>query len=125
MGRSWGEIKRSYEDCADSSSELRGMLQLVEDIEASPYAQGIWGWTSIYDLCVAQMPITDPLGAGPYLRISPGRDGNIEFRYLDTAIKNRQWHRVVPAAEAFQRLERLFHQLNWFGRRSDAVGERS
>jgi hypothetical protein len=112
MARSWGEIKRHYED-----SELGGMIQLIEDIEASPYAQGIWAWTSIWDLCIAQMPVTHPSYAGPHLRISPLRDGKIAFRYIDTAIEHRQWHRMVPAAEAFPRLERFFHQLHWFGRK--------
>jgi hypothetical protein len=114
MVRSWSELKRQYEDYVVSLSELRGMIQLIEDIEASPYARGIWAWTSMHDLCVAQMPITDPLRAAPYLRISPLRDGNIDFRYVDTAIKDRQWHRVVPVGVAFSRLERFFHQLHWF-----------
>jgi hypothetical protein len=125
MARSWGDLKRHYADCAGSWSELGGMTQLIEDIEASPYAQGIWAWTSVWDLCVAQMPITDPMNAKPYLRISPLRDGNIDFRYIDTFIEDRQWQRVVPAAEAFARLERFFQQLNWFGRWSEALGERS
>jgi hypothetical protein len=123
MAKSWSEIKRHYEHWA-ASPEFGGMIQLVEDIETSPYAQGIWAWTSMLDLCVAQMPVTDPLRMG-YLRISPLHDGNIEFRYLDTAIEDRQWHRVVPAPEAFARLERFFHQLNWFGRTSEARGEQS
>jgi hypothetical protein len=115
MVRSWSDLKRHYGNCADSWSELGAMIQLIEEIESSPYSQGIWAWTSMWDLCVAQMPVTHPLRAGPYLRISPLRDGNIDFRYVDTAIKDRQWHRVVPAAEAFRKLERFFHQLHWFG----------
>jgi hypothetical protein len=94
------------------------MVRLVEQIEASSYVTGVWAWTSVHDLCVAQMPVTHPFHAGSYLRISPMFDGNIEFRYLDTYFKSRQWQRIVPEAEAFLRLERFFEQLNWFGRRS-------
>jgi hypothetical protein len=115
MVRSWSDLKRHYEGCADSWSKLGGMIQLIENIEASPYAQGICAWTSMWDLCVAQMPITHPSHVGPHLRISPLHDGNIDFRYIDTHIEDRQWHRAVPAAEAFPRLERFFHQLHWFG----------
>jgi hypothetical protein len=116
--RSWSNIKIHYTRYAESLPELRSMTKLIEQIEASRYANGVWAWTSIYDLCVAQMPITNPLNVGPYLRISPLRDGNFDFRYMDTAVKDRQWHRVVPAAEAFSRLERFFDQLNWFGRQA-------
>jgi hypothetical protein len=115
---SWSDIRKHYARYTESLPELRSMVQLIERIEASPYANGVWAWTSMFDLCVAQMPVANPLSVGPYLRISPLHDGNIDFRYMDTAIKDRQWHRVVPAAEAFSRLERFFDQLNWFGRRA-------
>jgi hypothetical protein len=95
------------------------MLRFVEQIEASSYVTGIWAWTSAWDLCVAQMPVTDPFHVGSYLRISPLFDGNIEFRYLDTYLRDRQWQRVVPEAQAFSRLERFFDQLNWFARRPE------
>jgi hypothetical protein len=89
------------------------MVQLVQQIEASRYARGVWAWTSMTDLCLAQMPAIDP-HPGPYLRILPLPDGNIEFRYFDTYVKERQWHRVVKADEAFSKLEQFFDQLHWF-----------
>jgi hypothetical protein len=114
MARTWSEIKRHYLQLG-----LQGMVRLIEQIEASSYVTGVWAWTSMYDLCVAQMPVTDPLNVGSYLRISPLFNGNVEFRYLDTYAKDRQWHRVVAEREAFSRLERFFDQLNWFGRRPE------
>jgi hypothetical protein len=33
---------------------------------------------------------------------------------MDTMIASRQWHRVVPVAEAYFRLEQFTRQLNWF-----------
>jgi hypothetical protein len=113
---SWSYIKQHYAPAAESALYLRNMVRLVEQIKASPYANGVWAWTSVWDMCVAQMPAGDPY-SGAYLRISPLFDGNIDFRYIDTAVKARQWHRVVSGAEAFSRLERFFDQLNWFGHR--------
>ncbi len=89
------------------------MLRLVEQIEASRYARGLYAWTSAVDLCIAQVPAPYD---GPYLHISVLHDGNIEFRYIDTAIEARQWHRVVAGEEAFSRLERFIEQLHWFAR---------
>jgi hypothetical protein len=114
--RSWSDIKTHYARSAEFV-ELRSMVQLIEQIEASPYANGVWAWTSMYDLCVAQMPTSDVHPGPAHLRISPLFNGNIDFRYIDTYVKEKQWHRMVPAAEAFSRLERFFDQLNWFGRR--------
>jgi hypothetical protein len=91
------------------------MARLVDHILTSQYAKGLFAWTSMHDLCVAKMPATtrDP---GPYLKISPLFDGNVDLRFIDTGIENRQWHRMVPEDEAFARLERFFDQLHWFGR---------
>ena len=89
------------------------MVALVEQIEASHYAKGLHGWTSMHDLCIAQTPGSPQ--SGPYLRIAPRFDGKIEFRYIDTYRAERQWHRIVNEDEAFSRLERFFDQLHWFG----------
>jgi hypothetical protein len=69
----------------------------------------------VYNLCVAKTPATTR-DTGPYLGILPLFNGNIDFRFLDTAIENRQWHRVVVEDEAFARLGRFFDQSYWFGR---------
>jgi hypothetical protein len=66
----------------------------------------------MHDLCIAQVPCTYPYN-GPYLRVSPRFDGTIEFRYIDTAIEERQWHRLVNEEDAFRRLELFMDQLHW------------
>jgi len=91
------------------------MVRLVQQIEASKYATGIHGETSQCDLCITQLPTT-AYPDGPHLRISPRTDGVIEFRYLDTNVRQKQWHRTVKDDEAFARLERFFDQLRWFPR---------
>jgi len=44
----------------------------------------------------------------------PRFDGTMEFRYVDTHIKDRQWFRVVKNDDAFPRLAGFLHQLHWF-----------
>jgi len=67
------------------------------------------------DLCLQQVPSGKPYD-GPFLRISPRPDGTVEFRYADTSVASRQWHRVVKADDALGRLERFLQQLHWFPR---------
>jgi hypothetical protein len=111
----WNEISHRYREVVESGEiNARGMLRLVEQIEASPYSQALYGWTSMLDLCIVQVPCTYPYN-GPYLRISPRGDGTMEFRYVDTNIESRQWHRIVKDGEAFQRLERFIDQLHGAG----------
>lgn len=89
------------------------MLAICERIALSDLAQGIYGWTSVHELCITQTPVTYP-ETGAYLRISPLSHGRIEFRYFDTMIQQDQWHRVEPQANACARLLSFFAQLGWF-----------
>lgn len=75
------------------------MLRLVEAVEASRYADGLHAWTSMYDLCIAQLPARYPHG-WPFLRVAPLAGGRLAFRYIDTWRSEEQWHRVVDGAEA-------------------------
>lgn len=89
------------------------MAELVREIESSRYKEGLFAWTSAFDLCIVQMPVTYPYD-GPYLKISSVKDVLLEFRYIDTPIEAKQWRRVVAGADGFARLERFLEQLHWF-----------
>jgi len=110
----WQRVREHYAATAHCSAALKAMLHLVDEITASPYADGLFAWTSMHDLCIAQTRVTYPYD-GPYLRISPQANGQIEFRYLDTPRVDKQWHRTVAGDDAFRRLERFVNQLHWFG----------
>jgi hypothetical protein len=69
----------------------------------------------MHDLHIVQTPVTYPYD-GPCLIISPKADGLVDFRYVDTIIVSKQWHRTVPGSEAFSRLQRFADQLHWFAR---------
>ncbi len=115
MIRKWSEIRDRYAEWVDHGLPLGPMLQLVAQIDSSAYANGVYGFTSMFDLGITQSPsAADP----PYLRISPMFNGQIEFRYFDTFVGQRQWFRVVKDDEAFARLEKFFEQLHWFSHRS-------
>ena len=113
MIRPWSEIRQLYADTASASAALTAMLDLVDEIENSMYADGLFAWTSMHDLCIAQTAVTYPHD-GPYLRISPRENGRLEFRYLDTPNADKQWHRTVEGKDAFTRLQSFVEQLHWF-----------
>jgi hypothetical protein len=113
MVRPWENIKESYTKLVQGGLPLHSMLQLVIEIEHSKFASGLHAWTSMHDLCIVQVPVTFP-NYYPYLRISPKTDDRLEFRYIDTLIKNRQWTRTVEGERGFARLELFIRQLNWF-----------
>ncbi|HYW73679.1 MAG TPA: hypothetical protein VE961_21835 [Pyrinomonadaceae bacterium] len=110
---SWLQIRRHYAETADSSVALKAILNLVDEITASQYADGLFAWTSMHDLCIAQTCVTYPYD-GPYLRISPRDYGQLEFQYLDTPAVDKQWHRTVDGDDAFGHLESFVTQLHWF-----------
>jgi hypothetical protein len=65
----------------------------------------------MHDLCVQQ---TDtPAYDGPYLRLTPLPSGMINFRYIDTAVTDRQWQRTVTAVAAPKQFSSFLEQLGW------------
>jgi hypothetical protein len=113
MLHTWPQIRTTYEARISDlpSPSLREILNLIRHIETTRLAVGLHGDYSMFDLLVSQTP--DPRN-GPHLRISPIDKNRLEFRYLDTAIESRQWHRTVPASEAIPRFENFLKQLHWF-----------
>ena len=113
MTRNWPEIRRHYAEGPLSASEwTEGMLALIDHISESPLASGLFPWTSMFDLCIAQVPATYPYD-GPYLQISPTQGGRLEFRYVDTGVREKQWSREVAAADAVRRFDLFISQLRW------------
>jgi hypothetical protein len=117
MSRSWPEILRSYGDRRPQSPDAQfyeafGAVQnLIGYISAGPLAESLFGWTSMFDLCIQQVNV-EPF-SGPFLKVSPQDDGTVEFRYCDTAIASRQWSRVAPAEGVVARFEAFLAQLRW------------
>ncbi len=111
LTRPWSKIVEVYNDVSVPSISVLGVL--AKRINDSRLAKGIHAWTSAWDLCIVQTQVTFP-NDGPYLRISPLGKETLEFRYLDTPIRDKQWHRTVPAEAAWNRLIFFLDQLHWF-----------
>ena len=116
MSEPWANIvatfgqKRMLGDDAFRTA-LAGIEQVAILISEGALRHSLFGWTSMHDLCVQQ---TDtPPYAGPYLRLSPLPSGMIEFRYIDTAVADRQWQRIVTAVAAPAQLSSFLNQLGW------------
>lgn len=72
------------------------------------------------DLCLSQTHETYP-PSGPYLKVSAVNSREVEFRYVDTDIEDRQWHRVVGPDEVIPRFLRFIDQLHWVARPTAAT----
>jgi hypothetical protein len=113
MTQPWPQIVAHYEDYGGEQRSIRALAGLARQISESPLAKGLFAWTSMFDLCVVQTPVSYPYD-GPLLRIAPVSEDRIEFRYLDTLDKAKQWHRTVDADQALPRLIKFLDQLRWF-----------
>ena len=112
MIKPWDNILSFYATLEQIESS-GAMTQLVRDIVSSRYKEGLFAWTSAFNLCIVPTPVIYPYN-GPYLKISPLQEDQLEFRYIDTCIKAKQWHRIVAGSDGFTRLERFLEHLHWF-----------
>ena len=114
MIRPWEDIESYFADLVEAGLPFYSTLTLIKEIRKSHYSTSLFAWTSMQDLCIVQTPVVIYPAHGPYLRISRLENDRLEFRYIDTAVEDRQWHRVVGGAEGFARLTRFIDQLHWF-----------
>ena len=56
MHRPWSEIVTQYRDAATVLAGGNGMLAICERIASTGLASGLYAWTSMHDLCIAQVP---------------------------------------------------------------------
>lgn len=113
MTESWADILTRYNGLVAAGWSVGSMVQLVEKISSSRYAEGLFAWSSMQDLCIVQTRVEYPYN-GPFLRITPIENDKLEFRYEDNQLRDKQWHRTVAGSEGFGRLERFIEQLKWF-----------
>lgn len=114
LTKPWSAIARQYAESSTVDSSVAAICALVRHIEDSELSNGLFGWTSMFDLCITQTRVDHPY-LGPYLRVKPLFNGQVEFRYLDTPDGAKQWHRTVPAEDSIPRLHSFLAQLHWFG----------
>jgi hypothetical protein len=113
MNQLWLEIVSRYEEHNGDDTAIHAMLTLSKYIANGSLASGLYGWTSMFDLCITQTKVNYPYN-GPYLRISPLQHGRVEFRYIDTRMLEQQWLRTVTAVDSVPRLLSFLDQLRWY-----------
>jgi hypothetical protein len=112
MTKDWASIVARYAEVAHLSPSIDGVAALARHIHETVLSSALFGWTSMFDLCITQTEVTYPYD-GPFLRVRPQPDGLVEFRYIDTQIEANQWHRRVPAEQVIPRLNSFIGQLHW------------
>lgn len=113
MTKPWPQIVALYKEYTGEDVSMAALLALSEYIADGPLSQGLFAWTSMFDLCITQTEVSYPYN-GPYLRVSPMRVGLVEFRYIDTMQTDKQWHREVPGHEVTSQLSKFLAQIHWF-----------
>jgi hypothetical protein len=110
----WGEVTTFYSELSAQHGEFACLRDFVNRVAASRYASGLHPWTSMHAFCVSQVP-SPSRHVEPHLRVA-AKNNTLEFRYIDTAIRQRQWVRIVSTESAYDRFVTFLDELNWFGR---------
>jgi hypothetical protein len=113
MIQPWSKIVDFYDRVAIDRPSMHAMARLARFISETHLARGLFAWTAMHDLCIVQTEVTYPYD-GPRLVISPLAADQIEFRYVDTFVTAKQWHRIVDFGQAVPRLLGFLEQLRWF-----------
>jgi hypothetical protein len=113
LTKDWASIVARYAEAPTSDASINAVATLARHIHETELSSALFGWTSMFDLCITQKEVFYPY-TGPYLQVKPLPAGMVEFRYLDTQIEKQQWHRTVPKSETVARLRGFLAQLRWF-----------
>jgi hypothetical protein len=112
LENSWPSVVEHYLSYDGESPAVHALGELAAHIANSAIAQGLFAWTSVYDLCIAQKPNSQPYACA-YLRIGVLTNGQVEFRFFDNPLKGQQWTRIEPPDRVKERLYDFLRQLCW------------
>lgn len=115
LSQNWNDVRDRYLSISEREPWASAMLALVEHVEASPLCNGLFPWTSMFDLIISQTPGAPEDGGYPFphLRITPRNGKTFEFRYVDTFDKSRQWAREVESESLTRQFDKFVSQLGW------------
>ena len=121
--RTWGEVIEYYKQLNESPKwDIQPMVDFIEQIADSKYAQGLYPITSMYTLIIGQTPEIDPYRSVLKIEFF---DGRFYFVYVDSAVDTHLWKRDCEPEEAFSLLDEFIHQLDWFIEYRSPAMERS
>jgi hypothetical protein len=107
--REWSKIAEFYQSL--DRSDMLPMAQLVEEIAASSYAQGVYGATSMFTLCISQHQEFEY--DRNMLRVDFIK-GHFTFTYKESPFARNDWKKECERNEGFRTFEHVIHCLNWF-----------
>lgn len=110
--KTWDEVIEYYKQLNESPKwDIQPMIDFVEQIAESKYAQGLYPIISKYSLIIGQTPEVDPYRSVLEVEFF---DGRFYFVYVDSGIETHLWKRDCSSREAFALLDEFIHQLDWF-----------
>ena len=111
--RNWNEVVKFY-DSFPSQEELnfRLMADLVRNIISSRYSTGLFPVTSMHTLILGQTPEFEIERNTLSIKLEKGNQVKLELN--SSAIKSKNWRRIIPANEAFSALETFLESEKWF-----------
>lgn len=112
VNKPWSSIVERCRGHTGKSRSIRAVEAMFAHIANGPLATALFAWTSMFDVCITQTPVAYPCD-GPFLLVSPRLDGQVEFRYIDTREKEKQWVRVEKPERGVSRLHLFLRQLKW------------
>lgn len=114
--RPWSDVVRYYEDLFRCQGpKMEPMLQLIEQIQASGFAERLFPYTSMATLCIGCTHVRRM--HQEELRITFDPTGQeFQFEYLSNPfVGPGPWRKTCPAADGFATLERfLLKRARWF-----------
>jgi hypothetical protein len=113
MIRRWTDIAVDYETHASGRASLEALGSLARWVGEGPLVKGLFAWKSMHTLCLVQHEVSYPYD-GPHLTITPLAREKVEFRYVDTPDKAKQWQRIVDSHDVQRQLSKFLDQLRWF-----------
>jgi hypothetical protein len=116
----WSEVVHYYEDLVRCHGpKMEPMLQLVEQIQASGFAERLFPYTSMFTLCIGCSHVRRMHQEELRITFDPAGQ-EFQFAYWSHPfVKPGPWKRTCQAAEGFATLERfLVKRARWFKRMS-------
>lgn len=121
MHQTWQKNENHYREAIGYMPEFsdmhRAMAELCNWIGKSNLSASLFGGTSMHALLITQVELENLNHPSiQYLRIEPDfKTKKIEFRFLDTHLEERQWHRIEPpnSQRLIKRFIGFLKQVGW------------
>ena len=115
LTQSWHEIAEFYRALANQDGwDIEPLVQLVQHIETSPYARGLFGATSHDELHIGR--VENFAVRDNELRVNfDQRERKFHFTFTQRADEREPWSIACGEGDGVQTLQHILHKrLRWF-----------